>query len=45
VDGFAGVGSVSIKMASINSSVRVISAESNVEKLAFLLNNATIYEV
>lgn len=45
VDGFAGVGGVAIKMAGINSCVRVIANEASREKLSFLLNNAAIYEV
>ena len=45
LDGFAGVGSLTIKMACINSCSKVIANEIDKEKLSFLLNNATIYEV
>lgn len=45
LDGFANVGSISIKMANLNSCAKVIANETDKEKLAFLLNNAKIYEV
>jgi 16S rRNA C967 or C1407 C5-methylase (RsmB/RsmF family) len=45
LDGYAGVGSLTIKLASINTCAKVIANEKDKEKLSFLLNNATIYEV
>jgi tRNA G37 N-methylase Trm5 len=45
LDGFAGVGAMSIKIAYVNSSAKVISVDYNSKKLKFLHNNAKIYEV
>jgi len=45
LDGFAGVGAISIKIAYINSCSKVIAADYNSKKLKFLHNNAKIYEV
>lgn len=39
------MGSLTIKLASINTCAKVIANEKDKEKLSFLLNNATIYEV
>jgi 16S rRNA G966 N2-methylase RsmD len=44
LDAFAGMGSVSIKLAS-HHSCKIIANESDKQKLSFLFNNAKIYEV
>jgi trimethylguanosine synthase len=45
LDAFAGVGGNAIKLANINSCVKVIANEENKEKMGILLNNAKVYEV
>jgi 16S rRNA G966 N2-methylase RsmD len=39
------MGSVSIRLANLNSCAKVVANESDKEKLSFLLNNAKIYEI
>lgn len=43
LDAFAGVGGTSIKLANVNSCVKVIANDYNKKKTSFLLNNAKVY--
>lgn len=45
LDGFAGVGGMAIKLANVNSCVKLIANDFNGKKLSCLLNNAKVYEV
>jgi trimethylguanosine synthase len=45
LDAYAGVGGNTIKLANINSCVKVIANEESEEKMRFLLNNSKVYEV
>jgi tRNA G37 N-methylase Trm5 len=44
-DGFAGVGGTTIKLANVNSCVKLIANDFNEKKISCLLNNAKVYEV
>ncbi len=39
------MGGNAIKLANVNSCVKVIANEENKKKMGFLLNNAKVYEV
>jgi tRNA G37 N-methylase Trm5 len=43
LDAYAGVGGNTIKLANINSCVKVIANEESEEKMRFLLNNTKVY--
>lgn len=45
MEGFAGIGGITIKLADINSISKVIANDHNKKKVEFLLNNLKVYEV
>jgi tRNA G26 N,N-dimethylase Trm1 len=44
LDGFAGAGGTAIKLANVNSCIKLIANDWNSSKLSCLLNNAKVYE-
>ena len=45
LDGFAGIGSATLKLAAVYSCVKIIANDYNGSRLSLLLNNAKVYEV
>jgi tRNA G26 N,N-dimethylase Trm1 len=45
IDAFAGAGGPAIKLANVNSCIKVIANDWSGSKLSCLLNNAKVYEV